>query len=71
MSTLTRLGGFGVANTQRGQVRIRNLGEGYAFIRANDPPYIFIELPDSYVFLNLHNANDTRQLYTDIQAWLR
>jgi len=73
MPTLTHLGGFGVGNTQRGQVRIHNLGEGLAFIRANSPPYIFIELLNTgnYVFLNLHNANDTRQLYRDLQEWLR
>ena len=72
MPTLTRGDGFGVGNTQKGKISISNLGEGFAYIRLGSPPYIYIELSgnDNYVFLNLHDANDTRELFENIQAWL-
>jgi hypothetical protein len=73
MPTLTRGNGFGFGNTQKGQVKISNLGEGLAYIRVENPPYIYIQLgaidKENYVFLNLHDADDTRELYESIQAW--
>ncbi len=70
--TLIRGDGFGVGNTQKGQVKISNLGEGLAYVKMPSPPYIYLELngvSGNYVFLNLHDANDTRELYGSIQAW--
>lgn len=73
LPTLTRGDGFGAFNTQRGRVRTSNLGEGLAYIRVNNPPYIYLELisDDNYVFLNLHDADDTRELYRSIRVWLQ
>lgn len=71
--TLTRGGGFGVGNTQKGRVKVSNLGEGLAYVKVPNPPYIYLELLciENYVFLNLHDADDTRELYENIQAWLQ
>jgi len=70
--TLTRVGGFGVLSTQRGQVRTSQFGNGLAFVRLNPPPYIFLELRTvyNYVILNLHDAENTQTLYEDIRLWL-
>ena len=74
MPTLTRGDGFGFGNTQKGQISISNLGEGLAYVKVNNPPYIYLELNSgngNYVFLNLHKANDTLELFENIRAWLR
>ena len=71
---LTRGDGFGFGNTQKGQVSVSSLGEGLAYVKVPGPPYILLELnggSGNYVFLNLHNADDTRVLFENIQAWLR
>lgn len=69
---LTRLGGFGVLNFQRGQVRISNLGEGLAYVNVSNPPFIFINLNNAhnYVFINLDSSGATRTLYARINEWL-
>lgn len=68
---LTRGNGFGVGNTQRGKVSVSNLGEGFAYVKVPNPPYIYLQLYSSYnyVFLNLNDANDTRELYGSIKSW--
>jgi hypothetical protein len=77
MPTLTRVGGFGVGNTQKGQIRVGNLGEGLAYVNlSSPPPFIYLELKftsgyGNYVFINLNDANDTRKLYESIQTWLQ
>ena len=70
--TLTRVGGFGVLSTQRGQARTSQFGNGLAFVRINPPPYIFLELRtvDNYVILNLHEMERTQVLYREILDWL-
>ena len=73
LPTLIRGAGFGVGNTQKGKVSVSNLGGGFAYVKVNSPPYIYLELisDDNYMFLNLHDANETRRLYESIRAWLR
>ena len=70
--TLTREGGFGVGNIQKGKVS-SDLGNGLAYINWNTPPYIYLELNSGkgYVFLNLYNADDTQALYGSIREWLQ
>ena len=70
---LIRRGGFGVLNTQKGKVKVSNLGEGLAYVKVPNPPYIYIELTvggGNYVFINLHDADDTLEMYENIQVWL-
>ncbi len=71
LPTLIRGKGFGVGNIQKGRVKVSNLGEGLAYVKVPSSPYIYLELVnnDNYVFLNLYDANDTRELYENIQAW--
>jgi hypothetical protein len=71
---LTRGDGFGFGNVQRGNVSVRNLGEGFAYVDISAGPYIYLELNGAvgnFVFINLNSENDTRKLYEEIQAWLQ
>ncbi|MDR1687686.1 MAG: hypothetical protein LBS21_03630 [Clostridiales bacterium] len=71
---LTRGDGFGFGNVQRGNVKVSNLGEGFAYVDISAGPFIYLELNGAvgnFVFINLSNESDTRLLYEDIQAWLQ
>lgn len=74
MPTLTRGRGFGFGNFQRGEARISGLGEGRVYVRVgnNRSPYIFIDMLNdtNYIFINLNNSGDTRELYRNLQVWL-
>jgi hypothetical protein len=75
LPTLIRGDGFGVGNVQKGHVKISNLGNGFAYVNLKKGPlYIYLELVSikgNYVFLHLYDANNTRELYERIQAWLQ
>jgi hypothetical protein len=75
LPTLIRGKGFGFANVQRGGVKVNSLGAGLAYVnKSKGPPYIYLDLNKlngNFLFLNLYDADDTRELYEHIQAWLQ
>jgi len=69
---LARTSGFGTGTILKGRVSGPG-GAGRAFLRLNNPPYLYMELQGSprYIYLNLSDPDDTRELHRQITAWRR
>lgn len=71
--SLYRTNGYGMGVYLKGAVSNNKLGAGRAYIKTDNPPFIFITLDDSngkFLYLNLYNKKQTEELYSQINTWI-
>lgn len=61
-----KVNGFKLGDILKGYFDLETLGEGILFIQRGQPPYIYIELKDSYIIINSEDPNVTQELYSAI-----
>ncbi len=59
--------GEATAKYSRGRFRLKELGTTRLYIFKNNPPYIKIQLEDTYIFYNDKDPLQTRQLFEQLQ----
>ncbi len=70
---LSRTNGYGMGTYLKGAVQNRDLGAGRAYVKTDNPPFIFLELGGSdakFLYVNLYSREKTEELYAQLSKWL-
>ncbi|WP_127531349.1 DUF5808 domain-containing protein [Paenibacillus kobensis] len=62
-----KVNGEGTTRVNRGKFSLNGLGTTRLYIYKNNPPYIRIKLPNTYIFFNDEDPERTKQLYVQLQ----
>lgn len=59
-----RTNGFSIFDFHKGHFTVEDLGKGKLFIQGKQPPYLLIQMKDTFVIINGKNSDD-------VQSWVK
>ncbi|WP_096189865.1 DUF3784 domain-containing protein [Evansella halocellulosilytica] len=66
-----RAHGFTFGHRAKGRYYLEGVGSGHLFVYKNEPPFIFVQMNDEYLFINSKSEKETIEWYDELlNNWL-
>lgn len=61
-----RTNGFGMTTFSKGKFKVKDYGSSLLFIHTDSPPYLYIELKETKIFINSKNPKQTKKWFENL-----